>query len=237
MLLDSPPTVGLTTTTKCIGETLRFRGLSVDPCRRSVFILIGPLLAPNNGRSLKMRISKKLIAVASVASMWAGNSLAEGSVCDGVPRVFGSFENIQMNGMLDKANVQICDTKWSSKDDFTNKVRKWDSSFKYADIFSGTGNADVSQENRTIDQDYEQFCGASGTLTVRNYLSKTRAKIGHFVVEAWRDCVINQFGLWSQLKSVDPNTGKFQIEVSFKGTGNKLTLRTIAKGPGEDIPM
>src|SRR5271168_112815 len=94
----------------------------------------------------------------ALATVMISTTALADNVCDAVltNKAFNVYDSTTLDNLADKATHDTCSTHWSSKDDFTDRVRKWDSSFDYAKIFSGTGNLDVSQSNRTIDQDYSQ---------------------------------------------------------------------------------
>jgi hypothetical protein len=136
--------------------------------------------------------------------------------------------HVVADNVATRATEDICNTKWSSKDDFTKRVRKWDSGFSYLDIFKGTGNADVSGEGRTVDQDYQQFCKSADSSYLRNYFTKSRSQLTDTAVRAWESCIKTtvQTGLFSRA-IVSPDRTLITIAVRFRpsGNGDKLILK------------
>lgn len=151
-------------------------------------------------------------------------------ICDAVlnSRAFDTYESTTVDNLATRAIDNICNTKWSSKDDFTERVRKWDSSFSYIDIFKGTGNANVSQQNRTVDQDYQQFCQNADNSYLRNYLKKSRTQLTDTAVKAWESCIktTQQTGLFSRaIVSQDKTLVTIAVRFIPAGVGDKLVLR------------
>jgi hypothetical protein len=142
-------------------------------------------------------------------------------------RSFDTFNTTTTDNIATKATDDVCNTKWSSKDDFVNRVRKWDSNFSYIDIFKGTGNADLSSSGRTVDQDYQQFCEASGRSFLRNFFTNSRTQIASTAVNAWEQCVLatQQVGVFSRA-IVAENRTLVTIAIRFvpSGLDNKLIL-------------
>src|SRR5579871_824320 len=120
-----------------------------------------------------------------------GSSASADNICDAVlsSRSFDVFETRTMDSIAQRATDDICSEKWKTRDDFVNRVRKWDSGFNYIDIFKGTGNADLSSQGRTVDQDYEQFCQRADKLGLRNFFTETRNQIASTAVNAWEECI------------------------------------------------
>jgi hypothetical protein len=137
------------------------------------------------------------------------------------------FDTSTTDNIATKATDDVCNTKWSSKDDFVNRVRKWNSGFNYIDIFQGTGNADLSSDSRTVDQDYQQFCENSNHSFLRNFLTNSRTQIASTAVNAWEQCIktTQETGLFSRA-IIAENRTLVTIAVRFKpsGIGDKLKL-------------
>jgi len=159
-----------------------------------------------------------------------GSSASADNICDAVlsSRSFDVFETRTMDSIAQRATDDICSEKWKTRDDFVNRVRKWDSGFNYIDIFKGTGNADLSSQGRTVDQDYEQFCQRADKLGLRNFFTETRNQIASTAVNAWEECIkaTQQVGLFSRA-IIAEDRSVVTVAVRFKPNGvhDKLILK------------
>lgn len=144
------------------------------------------------------------------------------TLCDAVltTRSFDTFDTTTTDNIATKATDDVCDTKWSTKDEFVNRVRKWDSSFSYTDIFKGTGKADLSSDSRTVDQDYQQFCQSANRSFLRIFFTTSRSQIASTAVNAWEQCIktTQQTGLFSRA-IVAENRTLITIAVRFVPNG------------------
>ncbi len=171
----------------------------------------------------------KIILLAIVPILIGITPSVADNLCDAVltSRSFDIYETTITDNVATRAIDDVCNTRWSSKDDFVNRVRKWDSGFSYIDIFKGTGNADLSSQGRTVDQDYQQFCQNADRSFLRDFFTKRRAQIASTAVAAWESCIktTQQVGLFSRA-IVAENRTLVTIAVRFvpSGVGDKLKL-------------
>jgi hypothetical protein len=186
---------------------------------------------PSREKGTNIMLKWRGIGVLATSAIILGvTPCAAADICEAVlsTRSFDTYETTTLDNLATRATEDICNTKWSSKDDFTSRVRKWDSSFSYLDIFKGTGNADVSGENRTVDQDYQQFCKNADNSYLRNFFTKSRTQLTDTAVKAWENCIktTQETGLFSR-SIVSPDRTLITIAVRFRpsGIGDKLILK------------
>lgn len=146
----------------------------------------------------------KLSTLSALISLAFCSVAVADDVCSSVlkERAFDVFDSSTQSHIAQTAKNDICDVKWSSRDDFQSRTRKWDSSFNMIDFFSGTGNADLSGADHTIAQDYHLLCESGDNSYLVDYLATRHVQIASVAVAAWESCIkttADQIGLWSCL--------------------------------------
>lgn len=165
----------------------------------------------------------------SLFLLFASTAYGQEDVCQSVLslKAFDIHDAVTQEHVSEAAKRDICDEKWNTRDVFQNRVRKWDSNFDMVDFFKGTGNADLTGTDHTIEKDFHILCESTDNNFLRDFLTADHTQVAHFAVSAWENCIktTQQVGLWSRLDLASDRSA-FSIEVRFKpaGVSNKLHI-------------